>query len=114
MVVAKSRINESELKHWRGDESANYNSEGKVTRTIQYPMKLRDDIGSCHEFIFSCTEAMNKSTVSISQIISDIKGISSERRNTSEQFAKYSTYVDPVVLLHYRQDHDQSNHVCFG
>ena len=44
--------------------------------------------------------AMNRNTGSTCQIISDIKSISSEKRNASEQVAKYCTCVDAVVLLY--------------
>jgi hypothetical protein len=61
------------------------------------------------DFIFACTKAIDRSTGSICQIISDIKSISSEKRDASEQVT--STCVDVVVLLHHR-DHDrESNHV---
>ena len=48
---------------------------------------------------------MNKSTGSVCQIIPDIKSISSEKGNASEQVA--STCVDVVLLLHHRDDRDR-------
>jgi hypothetical protein len=40
-VVAKSKINESELKFLQKVMNWRIESEGKGTRTIQYPVELR-------------------------------------------------------------------------
>jgi hypothetical protein len=53
-------------------------------------------------------KAMNRSTGSIYQIISDMKSISSEKRNASEQLP--STCVDAVVPLLHR-DHVSTDYV---
>ena len=75
-----------------------------VPSEVKVSKKLERTSGSRDDFIFACTKAMNRSKGSICQIISDIKSISSEKGNASEQVA--STRVDVVLLLHHR-DHDR-------
>jgi hypothetical protein len=56
---------------------------------------------------------MNRNTGSIYQIISDIKSISSEKRNASEQVAKVPVPV-PSFCLVIKIMCQQSNHVPLG
>jgi hypothetical protein len=79
--------------------------EGKgTTRTIQYPVEFDFKVSKVLEltsgvdtiFIFACTKAMNRSTGSISQIISDIKKVSHLR---NEMLASSVDAVITVITL---------------